>query len=214
MIHALLPAAGRSQRMGVPKLLLPLGGQTVLERCIAAFRQADVERILVVAPPEPSAIADTARQAGVSVLHLTEPTSDMQATVQAGLRWMAAHWQPRPDDAWLLAPADHPVLDPDVVRLLCREFGSTHASILVPTFENRRGHPVLLAWSHAAAVLGLPSGTGIHRYIREQASEVREISVASPAILTDLDTPEDYQRLLREQSSPEIHPFPPKPFTL
>ncbi len=214
MIHALLPAAGRSERMGVPKLLLPLGGQTVLEGCIAAFRQAGVERLLVVAPPEPEAIAATARRAGASVLHLTEPTSDMQTTVQAGLRWMAAHWQPRPGDAWLLAPADHPVLAPEAVRLLCREFGSTRASILVPTFEGRRGHPVLLAWDHAAAVLELASGTGIHRYIRSQGSEVREIAVASPAIHTDLDTPEDYQRLLQQQSSPEIHPFPPKPFTL
>lgn len=200
MIHALLPAAGRSERMGVPKLLLPLAGRTVLECCIAAFWQAGIERILVVAPPEPPAIADTARRAGASVLHLAEPTSDMQATVQAGLRWMAAHWQPGPDDAWLLSPADHPVLDSEVVRLLCREYGSTRASILVPTFQGRRGHPVLLAWRHAAAVLELASGTGIHRYIRAQTSEVREIAVASPAIHTDLDTPEDYQRLLRQES--------------
>lgn len=131
------------------------------------------------------------------MLHLREPTPDMQATVQAGLRWMAAHWQPKPADRWLLSPADHPVLDADAIRCLCAASASSSASILVPTYLRRRGHPVLLSWEHAEAVADLPPGTGINRYIRSQGSNVQEIEVGTPQILSDLDTPEDYERLLR-----------------
>lgn len=199
MIYALLPAAGRSERMGQPKLMLPLAGRSVLEHCIAAFRRAGVERILVVAPPEPLAIAETARRAEATVLHLQQPTADMQATVQAGLRWMTAHWQPTASEFWLLSPADHPVLNGTVIQVLTTEAARQEASIFVPTWQGRRGHPALFAWPHAAAILQLPPGTGIHQYIRRQASAVREVPVASPSVLFDLDTPEDYERLLTSQ---------------
>ena len=101
-----------------------------------------------------------------------------------------------PDDAWLLAPADHPALDVDVVRQLCvayaRQPGQT---ILIPTYEGRRGHPALLRWRHAAGIRALPPGEGINAYLRLHAAETLELPVTDPGVLVNLDTPEDYARL-------------------
>lgn len=110
MIFAVVPAAGLGSRMGRPKLSLPLGGRTVLERIVAALRQGGVDAVLAVVGPHDPGLAALAEAAGACVLRLPEATADMRATVERGLRLLEERFHPRPDDAWLLAPADHPAL--------------------------------------------------------------------------------------------------------
>ena len=68
MIAAVVPAAGRSQRMGRPKLLLPIDGEPLIVRVVTALREGGAERVVVVAPPAESeggpAVAALASQAG------------------------------------------------------------------------------------------------------------------------------------------------------
>lgn len=199
MTMALLPAGGKSSRMGRPKLALPLGGRTVLEQVVAALRQAGIERILVVVGPHVLELIALAKQAGAEVLTLVTETPDMRATVEEGLRWMEAHWRPRPDDDWLLVPADHPTLDPAVVRRLieARRTQPRH-SIVIPTFEDRRGHPALIAWDQVAGMRTLAAGLGLNAWFRRYPEARLEVPVSTPEVLRDLDTPEDYERLLRD----------------
>jgi molybdenum cofactor cytidylyltransferase len=198
MLFAVIPAAGKSVRMGRPKLALPLGDRTVLERVIASLREGGVEQILVVVGPHVMQLAPLAQLAGAHVLQLAEETPDMRATVEAGLRWLEERFHPRPDDGWLLVPADHPTLDPLVIRALIRERAlAPDHSIIVPTHAGRRGHPTLIDWKHVAGMRTLPAGSGLNVYLRQHAGETREVPVDSPDVLCDLDTPDDYERLRR-----------------
>ena len=193
---ALIPAGGRSRRMGRPKLTLPLGGSTVLERVVAAVRAGGVDRVLVVAGPEQPDLVDLARAAGADVCRLPEATADMRATVEYGLRWIEERFPPGPDDAWLLVPGDHPTLEADAVRRLLAESAQPgEDSVWVPTFEGRRGHPVLIRWRHVAGIRAFAAGQGINAYLRRHPAETVEVPVASAAVLDDLDRPEDYERL-------------------
>ena len=65
--------------------------------------------------------------------------------------------------------------------------------------ENGAGHPTLIAWRLAAGVLAYPGGKGINDYLRSHALETQEIEAASAAVLCDLNTPEDYERIRRNQ---------------
>jgi molybdenum cofactor cytidylyltransferase len=195
---ALLPAAGASQRMGRPKLLLPLGGQTVLERVVTALNAAGVARTLVVVGPAGQALRESAERAGASVLLLPEATLQMRDTCERGLDWLEAHEQPAPDDGWLLVPADHPTLTPGIVQALSAAAALGTHSIIVPVHAGQRGHPVWLRWSHVAAIRALPAGMGLNQYIRQHASATLELPWPDAEILRDLDTPEDYARLLAE----------------
>lgn len=196
MIFAVVPACGKSSRMGRPKLALPLGGRSVLGHVIAALRQGGVEHVLVVVGPHVPELMSLALRAGACIFLLPEETPDMRATVQRGLDWLEERFQPRPNDHWLLAPADHPTLDAAVVRalLLAREQHDLY-SVVVPTFQGRRGHPVLIDWKHVAGMRSLPAGVGLNAYLRQQAGETLEWPVESADVLCDLDTPEDYERL-------------------
>ncbi len=198
MIFALVPAAGHSTRMGRPKLALPLGGHTVLEHVLAALRGGGAEHILVVIGPHVAELTRLADRAGAQTLLLSEETADMRATVEAGLAWLEAKFSPKLDDAWLLAPADHPTLDAAVVQqLLAARAERPEASVIIPTFAGRRGHPALIAWKHVEGMCALPPGQGLNVYLRQQERETLEVSMATEAVLGDLDTPEDYERLRR-----------------
>jgi CTP:molybdopterin cytidylyltransferase MocA len=196
MTFAVVPAAGRSTRMGRSKLSLPLAGSTVLQLVVTALRSGGADPVLVVMAPHTPELAELAEAAGASVCRLPEATADMRATVLHGLDWLEERFHPRPDDDWLLAPADHPTLSGDVVRLLRERFRARpNLSIFVPVSGGRRGHPVLLAWRHVEAIRALPAGTGLNVYLRMHADEMVEVPVMSSGVLCDLDTPEDYERL-------------------
>jgi CTP:molybdopterin cytidylyltransferase MocA len=196
MIFALIPAGGHSQRMGRPKLTLRLGDRTVLEHVLAALRKAEIEHILVVVGPHVPELASLAGKAGADALHLTEATADMRATIEHGLRWLEEHRRPHDDDSLLLVPADHPTLSPLVVRQLIQgRDANPDATVVVPTFQGRRGHPVLFAWSHVERIRALPKGQGLNAYVRQHPTAIYEVAVDSGDILCDLDTPEDYERL-------------------
>jgi CTP:molybdopterin cytidylyltransferase MocA len=196
MIYAVIPAAGTSSRMGRPKLALPLGGKSVLQRAVAAFRDAGIEHVVVVIGPHVSELASLARCAGAHVCLLAEPTAHMRDTIVHGLAWLEEQFHPHPDDAWLLLPGDHPLVEAGIVRQLV----DAHARlpqwpIVVPTCSGKRGHPLLIAWNRVAAIRELPADQGLNHYLRTQEGQILEVPVASAGILADMDMPADYERL-------------------
>lgn len=193
---ALIPAAGKSTRMGRPKLTLPLGGCTVLEQVIRVLREGGVEVIVVVAASHTPQVADLAESAGACVCRLSTETQDMLETIQHGLRFLEERFLLDAADPWFLIPGDHPTLKPAVVqKLLAAWAAQPEYSIFLPTWQGRRGHPALLAGRHAAAIRGLPTGRGLNAYVREQLAATLELPVASASVLCDLDTPEEYVQL-------------------
>ncbi len=196
MRFAVIPAAGKSSRMGRPKLALPLGDRTILEHVVAALRQAEIEQILVLVGSHVPELAVLAKSAGAYVCRVETPPNGMRGTVQHGLRWLEERFRPRPEDAWLLVPADHPALDASIVTQLESAY-STHPqfSIVLPTYNGRRGHPTLFTWKHVAAIRAWPAELGLNTYVRRHVADTLEVPVDSPGVLWDMDTPADYEWL-------------------
>jgi molybdenum cofactor cytidylyltransferase len=195
---ALLPAAGKSVRMGRPKLALPLGDRTVLECVVAVLKEAGIEHVLVVLGPHVGFLQVLAEKAGADVLLLPEATPDMRATVTHGLREIERRFQPTDEDRWLLLPPDHPTLSVQVLHILF-DAARRHpeASIFLPTYQEKRGHPALISWRHVPKILSFPADRGLNQYFRQHGDQTCEVPVALPEVLYDLDTPEDYERLKR-----------------
>jgi len=197
MPYALIPAAGKSRRMGRPKVSLPLGGRTVVEHVIAALQKAGVDEILIVLGPQVAELASLVERTGARVLLPAEPTHTMRATVEQGLTWLENRFHPRPRDCWFLVPADYPILEPAILQKLLRKRRVNRKySIFIPTYQGRRGHPALIAWKHVAAIRALPPEIGLNVFLRSHPKQTLEVPVESPTILWDLDTPEDYRRIL------------------
>ena len=161
---AVVPACGQSSRMGRPKLALPLGNRTVIERVVVALREGGVERVLVVVGPHVPELVSLASAAGSDVLALPESTPDMRVTVERGLAWIAERYDPAPNDCWLLAPADHPAFSPAVVSQLLNAATDSSCSVIVPVHKGRRGLPPFSAGDTRSAS-PLPTGED-HKYLR------------------------------------------------
>lgn len=200
MIAAIVPAAGRSERMGRPKLILPIGDLTLIEHVVGALKGGGVRRIIVVTPPAdaPGAavLAERAGASGAEALVPSERPIDMRASFELGLDRLR-HEALSPSTI-LLVPADSPGITSGVVARILEAAETSPESILIPTYQGRRGHPIALPWRIACKVTELPLGAGINALVALHAAVVVEIDVDDPGVVDDLDTPEDYRRWASE----------------
>jgi molybdenum cofactor cytidylyltransferase len=195
---AIIPAAGRSQRMGQPKLLLPWGPATLIEHVLSTWRASRASQVIVVVHPQDHRIAELAAAAGAHVVRPESPPEEMKVSVRLALEF-AARFQPRPNDAWLLAPADMPGLTVTTIDHLIDAYQASLRGpdstprIWAPSNRGRRGHPVLFPWSLADEVPRLAVDEGLNALLARHP--VEDVESAEDAISEDLDTPEDYERL-------------------
>jgi molybdenum cofactor cytidylyltransferase len=190
---AVVPAAGMSRRMGTHKLLLPLEGQTVIERVLAAWLASRVEHVVLVVRPDDREVREIGERLGAELVVPADAPAEMKDSVALALSHVAKMHQPTGADAWLLAPADMPRLEARVINRLLAAYRPDDPATLVPISGGRRGHPILLPWSRAGEVHALPTGCGINSLV--QAGQIVEVPVDDAGIHDDLDTPEDYRRL-------------------
>jgi molybdenum cofactor cytidylyltransferase len=189
---AIIPAAGLSQRMGCEKLLLPWRGHTLIEHVLDVWRQGGVDAQIVVVHPANVRLADVCRNAGAMVCIPATPPPQMKHSVIAGLRLAVERLAPRDLDAWLLAPADMPLLSALLVRALVEKYSHSQCSIVSPrSADGRTGHPVLFSWRLAREVAHLPNGLNelLHRH------PVAYVEWQDADAFIDVDTQDDYDRL-------------------
>jgi molybdopterin converting factor subunit 1 len=195
MIAAIVPAAGRSERMGRPKLILPIGGVSVIARVTTALLQGGAGPVIVVVPPAgvsgAAALAAEAAGAGGTVVVAPQPPPSMRASVELGLDRLA---QIPPPAAFLLAPADLPGIDAHLVACVIARARAAPRSIVIPQARGRRGHPIALPWPMADEIRGLPDDVGINYLVARNAAQVVLVELDDPGTFNDLDTPEDYRR--------------------
>ncbi len=192
-ISAILLAAGLSSRMGQSKLLLPWGGTTVLGQVVSTFAAAGMEAIIVVTGGAREQIerlaAELATKYPVRTVYNPEyARGEMLSSIQAGLAVLDSQ-----DRAALIGLGDQPQVQEDTVRRICAAFVRSRSPLVIPSFQNRRGHPWLVACSLWPKILALPISTTPRQFLNTCADQVEYVA-ADESILQDLDTPEDYTR--------------------
>ncbi len=197
---AIVPAAGLGKRMGGAKLLLPWQGKTIIEHVIGAWRASRVEHVIAVCRPDDRPLQEVCQRAQATVVIPELAPPEMKDSVRVALQYATQQWRMGADDAWLLAPADMPHLAPEIVNQLLAAHPRYPAAIVVPTLAGKRGHPVLFPWQLAREIDQLSAHEGVNRLLKRHP--VIELPVEEPGILTDLDTPADYERLQDESSKP------------
>ena len=194
MIAAIVPAAGRSRRMGRPKLILPLtDGRSVIATVLNALTGGGVSRTVVVIPPGDNALSEVlkceAAEFGASVVIPPIQPPDMRASVEHGLReLLRTAAQPT---TLLLCPADSPGISAELVSRVIARAKAEPEAIVIPTFQGKRGHPPAQI---AREIPMLPDAVGVNALIKQHEPIIVEIPEAHPGAILDLDTPEDYRR--------------------
>ncbi|HEY9528263.1 MAG TPA: nucleotidyltransferase family protein [Anaerolineales bacterium] len=189
MISAIILAAGRSKRMGQPKMLLPWGKITVIEQVITTFRAAGIGDILIVtggAHAEVKKVIDPYRIR--QVYNTDYADGEMLSSLQCGIGAMSEHVQ-----AALVSLGDQPQLQEASVLAICDAHRANRSGLVVPSFQMRRGHPWLVARSYWDEILSLKPPETTRDFLNRHAGEIQYVELDTPTILADLDTPEDYR---------------------
>lgn len=191
-IAAVLLAAGQSKRMGAFKPLLPFGNKTVIECCIDYLLEGGVETIVVVVGHRSGEVRKHLEALPVTFAINPDPNSEMGASIAAGIREL-----PATTGATLIALCDHPAVPARVVSTLIDTW-TNGARLVIPTWQNRGGHPVLVDLSFKPELLQLSATSGLRALFDSHANDVKRLEVDSPYIARDMDTWDDYVTLHTE----------------
>jgi molybdenum cofactor cytidylyltransferase len=188
---AIILAAGLSSRMKQFKPLLPLGKATITDHVIATFKSVNADVFLVVGYRRDDIVAGV-KEKDITIVYNPDYEKEMFTSVQAGVR------QLRPEySAFFILPVDIPLVKPTTIRGLIAASKENPGRIIYPTYEDKRGHPPLLPDSLIPALLGRHKSGGLKAVLKEHETLALEVPVKDSFILEDIDTPEDYQNLLK-----------------
>jgi molybdenum cofactor cytidylyltransferase len=202
-IAGLILAAGQSSRMaplGLHKALLQYRGRTFLETIVATLREAGVERIVVVVGHRAEEIQSqlAGRPCGMDgvewVVNRDYPRGQ-SSSLQAGLTALAAE-DSNAVGAVVLCLVDHPAVAAETVRVVIRAFRQSGAPVVVPTYQNRHGHPVLISRSLFAALSNLTPGAAANTVIHQYHDATLWVEVNDAGVLVDVDDPASYASLI------------------
>jgi molybdenum cofactor cytidylyltransferase len=190
-VSAIVLAAGASARMGRPKQLLPLGGRPLLQAALDAAAAGGVDEVVVVLGHEAEAIGAALALPPSGRLVVNPAHAEGQATsLRAGLAALAGD-----ATAAVVLLGDQPRVRSDAVRALVEAHRSDPRPVLRAAYAGRAGHPVLLrraVWDEAMALRG---DQGARALMAREPDRVGLVEVGGRPP-DDVDTPEDYARLL------------------
>lgn len=189
-IVAIILAAGLSTRMGEPKLVLPWGKTTVIGQVVDSLHAGGLQNVFVITGGAETLIRQVLHDQRVDFIYnqLYE-NGEMRDSIIVALKHFLA--DERYDYA-LFALGDQPQIKSEVVRGILEATRKTGCPLIIPSFQNRRGHPWVIAKSLWTELVKLPEGKTMRDFLDDHAQMIHYYVVSTNSIISDLDTPEEY----------------------
>lgn len=186
-ICAIILAAGESKRMNAPKLLLPFAGKTMIERVVDNVLQSGVDLTIIVLGSYRKEISAAISHLPVKVCFNESYRSGMLSSVKCGFENLPGEY-----DAVLVFPGDQPYIDPVVTDKVINDYRDSGKGIVIPVYNGKRGHPLLIDFKYRAFVNRIPEDEGLRWLAANFPEDVHEVDTSSNGILKDFDTIDDY----------------------
>jgi molybdenum cofactor cytidylyltransferase len=188
MISAILLAAGQSKRMGELKQLMPFGQSTIVEQAVDNLLGSAVGEVIVVVGYRAEDVIKAIAAKPIKLAINPDYEQGMSTSIIAGLKLVHGRVQ-----GVMLALGDQPLVNSQTIDILIEEFYSHDKGIAVPTYQGRRGHPIIFATKYRKQLLKLSGDVGGRQIISDHPDDVLEVAVDSESIVADFDTTGDYQ---------------------
>jgi molybdenum cofactor cytidylyltransferase len=191
-VAGLILAAGKSERMGSSKPLLKIYGKTFLEHIVEEARHSRLSLIRIVLGHHASGVLDTLPQFTNQAIINPEYEQGQLSSLQCGLRSLAG----APIEGLMVFLIDHPFVSSELLNQLITAFSEQRKTIVVPSFANRRGHPMIFASDLFPELLQAPLEEGAVSVVRRHQDQILHLNVGDPGVLIDIDTPEAYNEFV------------------
>lgn len=195
-LWGLVPAAGRSTRMGRPKALLmcPDSDDTFVARVLWVLREGGIPNLVVALRPDDHPVRRAVERVRppVAIVENRTPELGQLASVVAGLD----HAEARGAEAVVVLPVDMPLVRPSSVTALVEAAVRHHALIARLVHHRRHGHPVLFRRAVFERLRAADPAVGARSVLHACLRDVVDVPVDDPGVLRDIDRPEEYQQLI------------------
>lgn len=192
-IVGLVPAAGRSSRMGADKRRLPLRGSTVLESTVESLLLGGCAKVIVVLEPRSPCLAlplISGASERVIPFPLESSSPSMRHSITQGMSHLSHH------AVAAVMPSDCPLVRPRTIATLIQIARAHSSMMLVPYFRSQQGHPRFIPAALLEALRNLPADARFSEVFRHYPECVMRIECEDENILYDLDQPADYRQAL------------------
>jgi len=200
-VSAVLLAAGESRRMGeVNKLELMVNGIPMLRRTAATLMASKLQEIIVVLGHQAEKASAILEDLPLKFVYNKDYRNGQMTSVYQGLSSLS-----QACDGVMICLSDQPLLQTDDVNVLIDAFNQlghedNHASVLVPTYQGKRGNPIILDYRHRQQILAGERNLGCKKLIEKNPELVSSYEMNNNHVVVDLDTPEEYATLLAGES--------------
>jgi molybdenum cofactor cytidylyltransferase len=184
-VDGIILAAGLSSRAGTCKMMLDMGGKTMLGRCIEAMHGICARLVIIGGYRASDILSIVSGYSGAEFVLNENYREGMFSSVRKGLEQVRA-------ERFFLTPGDYPLISRETYESLL----SIDGDIVIPAFKDETGHPVLMKRSLADEILNSPGCGSLKEFI-DSRGFIR-IEVQDEGILEDVDTMSDYHRICRK----------------
>lgn len=192
-LWGIILAAGKSLRMGKPKMLLPYRGKTIVETTINNILSSKVKGAIVVLGSGSDEILKVTGRLPVINCYNKDFEEGMLSSVQCGFRTLPVDF-----GAVIVLPGDQPEIGSDIINTLVDAYLNSDKELIVPVCNSKRGHPLLIGSRYRSSVENLDQEEGLRALLKKFPEDVLEVNTDSPEILKDIDTFEEYMNELKQ----------------
>jgi molybdenum cofactor cytidylyltransferase len=192
LVSAILLAAGKSERMGENKLLLPFGGRTVIQRTLDSLLASRAGEVIVVLGNKAQEVnASIGNRRALSVLN-PNFAKGMSTSLVTGLGMV--NQQAR---FIIVALGDQPLITTKVYNQLIETALNSDKGIILPVCKGERGNPIIISTKYRAELLAQTGDIGGRELLKAHPEDVVEVPVECEGVVININTKEEYEKRLK-----------------
>ena len=192
LVSAILLAAGKSERMGQNKLLLPFGGRTVIQRTLDSLIASRVGEVIVVLGSKAQEINQSIGGRRALVVLNPNYAKGMSTSLITGLGMVNSQAR-----FVMVALGDQPLITPRVYNQLIEAALGSDKGIILPVYKGERGNPIVISTRYRAEMLKQTGDIGGRELLKAHPEDVLEVLVDCEGVIVNINTEEEYEKRLK-----------------
>jgi molybdenum cofactor cytidylyltransferase len=154
---------------------------------------SDVDNTVIVLGSDKNSILTVTTKLPVMHCYNGDYRNGMLSSVKCGFGYLPEDFR-----AALVFLGDQPMIETSVINNVIKGYNESAKGIVVPVYNNKRGHPLLVDKKYRDEIMNLNGQEGLRELVKRYPDDLLEIETESPSVLIDIDTEQEYKNELNQ----------------